>query len=171
MWGKWTQTKRYEKLPTSVKTSAGTPLAIKIVQSCFNKPAKERFTTFISPKYIVSSLKLLKILLQCIISLWNSFTVSILKFNTFLSISTSTRYQSVGYTYHTGTWSADRPWPVAGECWGTQGIAPATTLGRSGYYIFIFSNIAWIYMYCKPSFIHVGKKFQVHRNLITVNMF
>lgn len=106
-----------------------------------------------------------------IIYLWKSFPVSILKFNTFLSISTSTRYQSVGYTYHTGTWSADRPWPVAGECWGTQGIAPATTLGRSGYYIFIFSNIAWIYMYCKPSFIHIGKKFQVHRNLITVNMF
>lgn len=34
-----------KKLLTSVKTSAGTPLAIKIVQSCFNKPAKERFTT------------------------------------------------------------------------------------------------------------------------------
>lgn len=69
-----------------------------------------------------------------IIYLWKSFPLSILKFNTFLSISTSTRYQSVGYTYHTGTWSADRPWPVAGECWGTQGIAPATTGGKFGYY-------------------------------------
>lgn len=117
MWGKWTQTKRYEKLPTSVKTSAGTPLAIKIVQSCFNKPAKERFTTFISPKYIVSSLKLLKILLQWIISLWNNFTVSILKFNTFLSISRRARYQSFGYLPH---WNMVR-WQAVTCCWGVLG--------------------------------------------------
>lgn len=37
-----------ENLPTSVKTSAGTPLAIKMVQSCFNRPIKKRFTTHLS---------------------------------------------------------------------------------------------------------------------------
>lgn len=47
-----------ENLPTSVKTSAGTPLAIKIVQSCFNRPIKKRIhNTFISSKFVIKSVK------------------------------------------------------------------------------------------------------------------
>lgn len=95
-----------------------------------------------------------------IIYLWKSFPVSILKFNTFLSISTSTRYQSFGYLPH---WNMVR-WQAVTCCWGVLGdTRHLTSYNRREIWL--------LYMYCKPSFIHVGKKFQVHRNLITVNMF
>lgn len=166
-----------ENLPTSVKTSAGTPLAIKIVQSCFNRPIKKKIhNTFISSKYVIKSVKKYVYMIVYNIYLWNILYIFCLnQINTFLSIVTKCsvpvdvtffvlsknimltpptlffrwgdwgKGEGVCVTYHTGTSSADRPWFVAGECWGTQGISPATTRLRSRISSIILHPLVYIH--------------------------